>query len=101
MSSPLDGVRRRVLFTTGIEQAPFDSEPKFVTSDLHLAAFLMAKGHRLVRHFRNGYRVSFVFTPEAAGVAGDYLTGTIPALAFVSAIRVCKGLVHQDDGGGR
>lgn len=57
----------------------------------------MARGLRLTRHFRTNHRTSFVFPAEAAGIAGDFLTGSVAALPFVSAIRICKGLVHQGE----
>ncbi len=76
-----------------------DSE--YSTSDLGLAAFLLALGHPL-QDLRGspGRPRTFVFPVAAAAAAPSYYAGaTIEARRYASAIRDLKGLLAQ--GGGR
>ena len=71
------------------------------TSDLYLAAFLVARGFELVTSERQGegWRVVFVFRDDAhlAVVRQTWLTpdGMVVGHRFANAIKDLKGLVHR------
>jgi hypothetical protein len=70
---------------------------EYQTSDLSLAAFLMAQGHPLTRVEgpRGGQRV-FVFPAAGRDLAGAYYTGaSVPARPFANALRDLKSLIYS------
>jgi len=69
----------------------------FETSDLALAAFLVARGHALndVRGAQGGRRV-FYFTREVQGDARAFYTGeVVGARAYANALRDLKTLIRE------
>ncbi len=73
---------------------------EYSTSDLGLAAFLLALGHPLLDlRGSPGHPRSFVFPVAAAAAAPSYFAGaTVEARKYAAAIRDLKGLIAQ---GGR
>ncbi len=70
--------------------------PTFQTTDLNLAAFLMARGHALVGVARDGPRRVFGFPETARDEAqGFYANATVPARAFANALRDLKTLIRE------
>jgi hypothetical protein len=70
---------------------------EYLTTDLSLAAFLMAHGHALsrVEGPRGGQRV-FVFPGSGRDFATRYYTGaSVPARPFVNALRDLKSLIYS------
>jgi hypothetical protein len=74
---------------------------EFLTSDLGLASFLVAKGLPLLRVDHGPIRAVFVFPAGAAALARTFhLRGSnmVDAVGFHSALRELRGLAR---GGGR
>jgi predicted O-methyltransferase YrrM len=66
------------------------------TSELELAAFLKARGHRLLSAKQNGKMVTFEFTPEAADDADNYFSGAeSSARELFEAHRSLRALIQQ------
>lgn len=66
----------------------------YSTSDLNLAAFLMAKGYSLLRvEAAGGIRKVFYFAPDAQELTAEfYRNAPVPARAFANALRDLKAL---------
>ncbi len=66
----------------------------YSTTDLNLAAFLMARGLPLLRtESAGGFRKTFWFSPEARGLAAEfYQNAPVPARSFTNALRDLKAL---------
>jgi hypothetical protein len=69
----------------------------FQTTDLGLAAYLVARGHALLGvQGENGGRRVFLFPPEAREEAsGFYAGGTVPARQYANAVRDLKALIRD------
>jgi hypothetical protein len=72
----------------------------FTTTDLYLAAFLMARGHavRVVKLSggATGARCQFVFPPTAEPDAAAFESGqAISAAGFADALKRLKGLIAR------
>ena len=69
------------------------------TSDLYLAAFLIARGFELARHEREGWRVTLVFRDDAhmQAVLQTWQTqdGVVVAHRYRDAVRDLKALMHR------
>jgi len=69
------------------------------TSDLYLAAFLIARGIELTEHRREGFRVVLVFRDEAflQSVLRTWQTqdGVVVAHRYANAVKDLKSLVHR------
>jgi hypothetical protein len=73
------------------------TDANFQTTDLSLAAFLLARGHRLseLGGVPRGRRV-FAFPIEAAAEAFEFFQhASVPARAFANALRDLKALIRQ------
>jgi hypothetical protein len=67
----------------------------FETSDLSLAAFLVSRGHALLRVEGQG-RKTFSFPVEAREQAEKFYQGaTVPARAFANALKDLKALIRE------
>lgn len=68
---------------------------EFTTTDLGVAAFLLAKGHALLRlGAAGGRRKVFCFPPGVRAVAATfYQDALVPARSFANAIRDLKAQV--------
>ena len=71
--------------------------PQYSTTDLALAAFLVALGHPLLSVGRHeGYRRVFRFPQVASEVAATfYRNAHVPGRAFASALRDLKTLIRE------
>jgi predicted O-methyltransferase YrrM len=68
----------------------------YQTTELELAAFLKARGHRLLEASPQGRLVSFAFVEEAAGDAQQYFAGAeISARELFEAHRHLRALIQQ------
>ncbi len=66
------------------------------TSELELASFLKARGHRLVSTKFDGRVVSFEFTGDAAQDVESYFAGVeVPARDLFEAHRSLRALIQQ------
>jgi len=66
------------------------------TTELELAAFLKARGHRLLSANQNGKMVAFEFTPDAADDADNYFSGAeSSARELFEAHRSLRALIQQ------
>jgi len=54
------------------------SDANFHTENLELAAFLLARGHRLVGAISNGRLVSFEFVRSAVPDVANFFSGAVP-----------------------
>lgn len=71
----------------------------YKTSDLALAAFLLASGFALleIERVEGDYRRVFHFPHEARPVAAEYFRGAqVPARAFANAMRDLKAQVRAE-----
>ena len=66
------------------------------TTDLSLAAFLMARGHQLtaVDRLSDGRRGLFVFATGAEDAEKYFLNESVGARDFASALRQLKAAIH-------
>jgi hypothetical protein len=65
---------------------------QYSTTDLHVAAFLLVRGHSLVRFDKP----TFVFEASAAGDAKKYFENElVGSLAFGQSLRDLKRLIHD------
>jgi len=76
-------------------------DTKFTTSDFYAAAFLVAKGYKLLGIDKaDSRRFHFIFTDEQyrAQLVSGYFAGLVEvnAKAFVSAIKELKSLMYND-----
>jgi hypothetical protein len=70
--------------------------PPFATTDLYFAAFLQARGVKLLRTTREGSRVTFAFDGVEAPVLRDEwfaMSGMVNGPGYANAIRNLKQLV--------
>jgi hypothetical protein len=68
----------------------------YQTTELELAAFLKARGHRLVEARPQGRLVSFAFVEEAAGDVERYFAGAeLSARELFEAHRHLRALIMQ------
>jgi hypothetical protein len=73
----------------------------FTTTDLYLAAFLMARGHtvavrKLPGGLSTGTRCQFVFPPTAANDADTFESGqAISAAGFADALKRLKAIMAR------
>jgi predicted O-methyltransferase YrrM len=66
------------------------------TTELELAAFLKARGHRLLSAKQNGKMVTFEFIPDAAKDADNYFSGAeSSARELFEAHRSLRALIQQ------
>ena len=66
------------------------------TTELELASFLKASGHRLMGATQQGRLVSFAFEPSAASHAEAYIAGAqMPARDLFAAHRALRALIQQ------
>ena len=75
---------------------------EFATDQLHLAAFLQAKGLKMLRAERQGRFGVFIFSEEAASeLVGQFMSGKalIEPRSFVAAIRDLRSKVDELGGG--
>ena len=78
-----------------------DNSNNFATSDFYAAAFLTAKGYRLLGiNKADSRRFRFIFTDEPyhAQLVSGYFAGLVEvnAKAFVTAIKELKSLMYND-----
>jgi len=68
----------------------------YKTTELELASFLKARGHRLTGAKMDGRFVSFEFDPAASADADNYFTGAeISARDLFEAHRSLRALIQQ------
>ena len=68
----------------------------YKTTELELASFLKARGHRLTAAKMDGRFVSFEFDPAASADADNYFTGAeISARDLFEAHRSLRALIQQ------
>jgi len=66
------------------------------TNELELAAFLKARGHKLMGTQPDGRLVLFAFPESAASDADRYFAGTeVPAMELFEAHRHLRALIQQ------
>jgi hypothetical protein len=66
------------------------------TSELEVASFLKARGHKLLRAIPAGKLVEFAFDTDAASDVDAYISGaTIPAREVFEAHRSLRALIQQ------
>ena len=78
-----------------------DNSNNFTTSDFYAAAFLVAKGYKLLGiNKADSRRFRFIFTDESyrAQLVSGYFAGLVEvnAKAFVTAIKELKSLMYND-----
>jgi hypothetical protein len=72
------------------------SSPTYHTTELELAAFLKARGHRLLSAKKSGRMVTFEFTSEAAEDVDNYFGGAeSSARELFEAHRSLRALIQQ------
>lgn len=72
----------------------------FTASDLHLAAYLLATDHPLLRLEGPPGRRSFVFDRVSPEIVTDFYSGAkVDARRLLGALRDLKGLVAQEGRG--
>jgi hypothetical protein len=72
------------------------TSPPYRTSELELAAFLKARGHRLHSAKQSGRMVTFEFTSEAADDVDNYFDGAeTSARDLFEAHRSLRALIQQ------
>ena len=72
-----------------------DTDDNFNTTDLSLAAFLIAKNYTLVQITRDARHHRFLFSPRAKEAApGFFLNEPVGARDFASALRQLKSAIH-------
>jgi hypothetical protein len=73
------------------------TDTNFQTTDLSLAAFLLARGHRVIQlGGAAGGRRIFSFPTEASAEALEFFQhASVPARAFANALRDLKALIRQ------
>jgi hypothetical protein len=72
------------------------SSPSYRTSELELASFLRARGHRLLGVQQDGRFAVFEFSPEASSDADGYFRGTeVSARELFTAHRSLRALIQQ------
>jgi hypothetical protein len=70
--------------------------PPYRTSELEIASFLKARGHRLTAAKMDGRFVSFEFDPAAAGDVAAYFTGAeTSARDLFEAHRSLRAMIQQ------
>jgi hypothetical protein len=72
--------------------------PPFATCDLYFAAFLQARGVKLLRTTREGSRVTFVFDGEQAPALRDEwfaMTAMVNGPGYANALKNLKNLVSN------
>jgi len=68
----------------------------YATTDLSLAAFLLARGQPLDGVSREGPRCVFSFPDAARELAPSfYASATVPARAYANALRDLKTLIRE------
>lgn len=71
-------------------------EGNYLTDELELAAYLKARGRKLVNAFVDGTVVRFAFEAGSAGDIEQYFEGAaIPARELFSAHRALRALIQQ------
>ena len=80
-----------------------EKRQQFNTSDFYLAAFLRARGYRLLNIDKgNPHRALFIFQDkkDRQGLVEDFLFGRaqIETSGFISAIKELKQLLHSNLG---
>jgi len=78
-----------------------DNSSNFTTSDFYAAAFLVAKGYRLLSIDKaDSRRFHFIFTnePDRPQLISAFFAGLVEinAKAFVTAIKELKSLMYND-----
>ena len=83
--------------TTRIETRSAYSTEEHATTDLGCAAFLMTRGHPLLKVERGaGGRCTFRFPAAAREIAqGFYAGAQVPARAFANSLRDLKTLIRE------
>jgi Domain of unknown function (DUF5659) len=73
-----------------------EATAEYRTTDVHLGAFLLARGHRLVRmdRLKDGRRAQFVFASGQEDVEKFFLNAQIPARDFAAALKTLKAALH-------
>jgi hypothetical protein len=72
------------------------NSPPYRTTELELAAFLKARGHRLLSAKQTGKMVTFEFTPDATDDADNYFSGAkSSARELFEAHRSLRALIQQ------
>lgn len=86
--------RKKVIVVAAPEKAE-----EYRTSDLYLAAYIIACQRRMLRHERAGQKVTFVFDREASTLRSSWVdsSGVVNAQAFATAIKNLKHLVAHED----
>jgi hypothetical protein len=72
----------------------------FHTHDLHLAAYLLAKGAVLTSHVRDGPRVTFTFAkaPDPEPLVHEFWNGAdVGVGAYVRALDTLKSIIHDQE----
>ena len=76
-----------------------ESRDVFETTDFYLACYLRCTGHRMADLRRDGRRAVFAFEdwPERRQAVLAFFNheGSVPPLAFVTAIKDMKALIHN------
>jgi len=74
----------------------FSGPKAYRTTDLHVAAFLIARGHRLVGIERSGRLQEFCFDADAAGDVRHYFeNAAIGSRDYGRALRNVKRALHE------
>ena len=72
------------------------SNTQYKTTELELASFLKAQGHRLLRAQLNSRLVEFYFPAQAESAVEDYFTGAqLSARELFEAHRSLRALIQQ------
>ena len=72
------------------------SNTQYKTTELELASFLRARGHKLLRAQLKGRLVEFYFPAQAESAVEDYFAGTqLSARELFEAHRSLRALVQQ------
>jgi len=73
-----------------------DNTTLYKTSELEIAAFLKARGHRLISSRQDGRVVAFEFNGDAASDVGLYFEGVeVSARDLFEAHRSLRALIQQ------
>ena len=77
-------------------------EKEFLTSNLDIAAYLLATGQPLVSTARQGKFTVFLFPPSAANRAADFIAGAAaPANALLDSYRKLRTIISSQQKGAK
>ena len=80
----------------GGSAVPHSGNGPYITTELDIASFLVASGHRMLDAQPQGQIVEFIFDPGVAGAVEEYFAGaTLPVQEVFRAHRHLRTLVKQ------